>query len=167
MAAFTLLRIGQIGTFEFGSKGNRRVWRRDLLNGRLERAKRLLRHHGGDISRQSAARRRFIHNYQPSRGLDTLEDSLLVKRRGRARIHQIAGDAFFGERVNGRGADVHHLPEGNDGCIIAFSRHGRLTEGNLVGLIRHLARRLIEQHVFEEEHRSSSRIAVISKPFAS
>ena len=87
------------------------------------------------------------------RALDAFANGFLVERRGRARVNQIAADAFLGERVNGFFRKGHHASNRNHGDMFAFAHQTGFAEWHNIGFFRHFALTRVQSLVFEKYHR--------------
>ena len=67
------------------------------LDRRLQRRESLVGDERGDVGRHAAARCRLVDDDEPAGALDAFQDRVLVERRGRARVDQLALDPLLGE----------------------------------------------------------------------
>ena len=149
---FDLGRTRHVGALEFTGERHGGVRRRHRARRSLERMEALLRDDGADVCRNAAARIRFVHDHEAAGILDAFEDRLLVERRRRARIDQVAGDAFLRQRVDHLFGEDDHAADRDHRDVFTFAQQVRLAKRDRVRTVGHFALARVERLVLEEHH---------------
>ena len=118
-------------------------------------------------ARQAATRIRLVHHDEAPGLLDALVDRLLVERRGRSGVDDLALDAVRGELGGGLLGHADHAADGDDGDVAALTHDVRLAERDRVQLLGHVALDSVHDLVLEVDHGIVVADRATSRPFAS
>src|SRR3954470_8574618 len=126
---------------------HRRVRRRDHPRRRLQLGERLAGDERDDVGGPPAARPGLVDDDEPPGALDALEDRVLVERRGRARIDDLALDPLAGQLLGRLLREPDHAAERDDRHVAALAHDARLAERDRVALLGHVALERVEDLV--------------------
>src|SRR5207244_13575524 len=145
------VRPGHVRVLEAWRERSRRMRRRHHPGRGPERREAVLRDERHDVARKRAARIRLVDGDEAAGPFHRLVDRLLVERRRRARVDDLAGDPLGLELGRGGHGHSDHPADRDDGHVVAVADHARLAERDRVRLLRDVALHGVERLVPEED----------------
>src|SRR5687767_12551964 len=144
--------VGLCGAFEIFRVRHGDVGLVHANHGRIEIVEAIALDVIDDLRAHAADLPSFLHHDGPIRLAHGVRNGFQIHRPYRAQVDDVDADVLFRELVSGLRGEVHGLAVGHDRTVVTFPLQVRLSNGDDVLLVRHVALDVVQHLPLEKDH---------------